>query len=83
MERGDGLQEEKVDTSSFASSDSSWTSFDLSTDLTSVGSDQVSTPPTAPGGDRHPKTPRLVDFSSEARNRQVAWRETSFLGSEE
>lgn len=83
MDLGDRLQEEKVDTSSFASSDSSWTSFDLSTDLTSVGSDQVSTPPAAPGEDRHPKKPCLLDFSSEARNRKAAWRETSFLGSEE
>ncbi|TNN55695.1 hypothetical protein EYF80_034060 [Liparis tanakae] len=83
MDLGDGFRKENVDTSSFVSSDSSWMSFDLSTDLTSLGSDQVATPPAAPGGwrpfeDRHPRK-----SSSEPRHRQAAWTETSFLGSDE
>lgn len=88
MDLRDGLQEAKVDTSPSASSDSSWTSFDLSTDLTSVSSDQVSAPVTDPSGrkpfeDQHPKKSSSVKVSSEARTREVAWRETSFLGNDE
>lgn len=88
MDLGDGLQEEKVYGSSSASSDSSWTSFDLSTDLTSVSSDQVSTSVTTPSGckpfvDQHLKTSSSVKISCEAGTREVAWRETSFLGNDE
>lgn len=88
MDLGHGIQEEQLDTSPSVSSDSSWTSFDLSTDLTSVSSDQVSTPVTAPSGckpfdDRCPKTSSSVKVSSEVRISKVAWRETSFLGSDE
>lgn len=79
--------EEKVETSPSVSSDSSWTSFDLSTDLTSLSSDQVSTPVTVPCGckllkDQHPKK-SSVGVSSEVRPSKVAWRETSFLGCDE
>lgn len=85
MDLGDGFQEENVDTSS---SDSSWTSFDLSTDLTSVSSDLVLTPVTAPPGckpfmDQHPNKPSIVKVSSKVRTQEVAWRETSFLGNDE
>lgn len=88
MDLGDGIQEEQLDTSPSVSSDSSWTSFDLSTDLTSVSSDQVLTPVTAPSGcepfeDRCPKTSSSVKVSSEVQISKVAWRETSFLGSDE
>lgn len=88
MDLGDGLQEEKVDTSPSASYDSSWTSFDHSTDLTSVSSDQVLTPLAAPSGcnpleDQHLKKSSSVKFFSEAQTREAAWRETSFLGNEE
>lgn len=88
MDLGDGLQEENVDTSPSASSDSSWTSFDLSTDLTSVSSDHVLTPLTAPTGckpfmDQHPNKSSTAKVSSKVRTREVAWRETSFLGNDE
>ncbi|KAK5847834.1 hypothetical protein PBY51_016932 [Eleginops maclovinus] len=84
MDSGDGLQEETVDTSPSASSDSSWTSIDRSTDLTSVSSDQVLTPLTAPVGcklfeDQRPK----MSSSSVKVSLEVGWRETSFLGDDE
>lgn len=75
-----GLFEEWVDSSSSFSSDSSWTSFDLSTDLTSVSSEQSVAPVTAPGGpfqDRLPKKCRPVP--SEGQTGKAEWRETSFL----
>ncbi|KAL6115405.1 uncharacterized protein ACO6RY_00260 [Pungitius sinensis] len=80
MDLGHGLREERVDTSS---SDCSWTSCDLSTDLTSVSSDQVSTPGGPNTFEEQQKKSSSVKVSSEARHRQVAWRETSFLGSDE
>lgn len=89
MDLRDELQEEKLDTSpSVSSASSSWTSFDLSTDLTSVSSDQASTPVAAPCGcklfdDRQLKKSSSVKVSSEVRISKVAWRETSFLGSDE
>ncbi|AWO95676.1 putative FERM and PDZ domain-containing protein 4-like [Scophthalmus maximus] len=88
MDLGDGPQEEKLDSSPSASSDSSWTSFDCSTDLTSVSSDQISTPVSAQSGcalveDQSPKKSPSVKVSSEMRTRKVAWRETSFLGNDE
>lgn len=89
MDLRDELQEEKLDTSpSVSSGSSSWTSFDLSTDLTSVSSDQASTPVAAPCGcklfdDRHLKKSSSVKVSSDLRISKVAWRETSFLGSDE
>ncbi|KAM7375142.1 hypothetical protein PAMA_014294 [Pampus argenteus] len=87
MDLGDGLQKKQVDISPSVSSYSSWTSFDLSTDLTSLSSDCVSTPVTAPGGChpyeyQHPKT-CSAKVSSEVRTRVVVWRETSFLGNDE
>lgn len=77
-----------MDSSPSVSSDSSLTSFDLSTDLTSVGSDQILTPLTAPVGwkpfeNQHPKTSASIRVSSEVRTRGFAWRETSFLGDDE
>uniref|UniRef100_A0A8D2ZQ95 FERM and PDZ domain containing 4 n=1 Tax=Scophthalmus maximus TaxID=52904 RepID=A0A8D2ZQ95_SCOMX len=88
MDLGDGPQEEKLDSSPSASSDSSWTSFDCSTDLTSVSSDQISTPVSAQSGcalveDQSPKKSPSVKVSSEMRTRKVAWRETSFLGNDD
>ncbi len=88
MDLGYGLREEKLETSPSASSDSSWTSFDHSTDLTSVSSDQVLTPVTAPAGcklleDQHSKNSSSFKGSSEVRAWKVAWRETSFLGNDE
>lgn len=88
MDLRDGLLEARVDTSPSASSDSSWTSFELSTDLTSVSSDHVLTPVTVASGckvfdDQHPKKSSSVKVCSKARTREAAWRETSFLGDDE
>ncbi|KAK2856863.1 hypothetical protein Q5P01_005598 [Channa striata] len=86
MDHGVELQEVNVDTSPSASSDSSWTSFDLSTDLTSVSSEHVLTPVTAPSGCKlftFLKTSSTVKDSSNKRTREVVWRETSFLGNDE
>lgn len=89
MDLRDELREEKLDTSpSVSSGSSSWTSFDLSTDLTSVSSDQALTPVAAPCGcklfdDWHLKKSPSVKVSAEVRISKVAWRETSFLGSDE
>lgn len=86
MDLGDRWQEEKLDTSPSVSSDSSWTSFDLSTDLTSVSSDQVSTPIAAPSGcepfGEKPSLPS-IKASSGMQTRVLVWRETSFLGNDE
>ncbi|KAM7365363.1 hypothetical protein PAMP_016296 [Pampus punctatissimus] len=87
MDLRGGLQKEQVDISPSVSSYSSWTSFDLSTDLTSLSSDCVSTPVTAPSGCQpyeyqRPKT-SSAKVSSEVRTREVVWRETSFLGNDE
>ncbi|KAK5603187.1 hypothetical protein CRENBAI_013288 [Crenichthys baileyi] len=78
-----GLFEEWVDTSSSFSSDSSWTSFDLSTDLTSVSSDKSVTPVTAPGSSCRPFEDRLSKkchpLATEGGTGRAEWRETSFL----
>lgn len=88
MDLGDGLQEKRVDTSPSISTDSSWTSCDLSTDLTSISSDQNLTPVTVHCGftlfvDQQPKKSSPVKVSSEVQILKVAWRETSFLGDDE
>lgn len=86
MDLRDGWQEQKLDTSPSVSSDSSWTSFDLSTDLTSVSSDQVSTPVAASSGcELFGQSWSLLwnKVSSGKKTRVFIWRETSFLGNEE
>lgn len=91
MDLGDGLQEELLGNSPSLSSDSSWTSFDCSTDLTSVSSDLASTPVTAPSCCKlfDASIPKSKSSSSSAKGssggriRKVAWRETSFLGDDE
>ncbi|XP_038141845.1 FERM and PDZ domain-containing protein 4-like isoform X1 [Cyprinodon tularosa] len=69
--------EEWVDTSSSFSSDSSWTSFDLSTDLTSISSDISATAPDRPLEDRLPSKCRPLE--TKRRTLKAEWRETSFL----
>lgn len=86
MDLGDRWQEEQLDTSPSVSSDSSWTSFDLSTDLTSVSSDQVSTPIAAPSGYEpfgEPPSLPSIKVSSGKQTSVLVWRETSFLGNDE
>ncbi|KAK1876772.1 Solute carrier family 41 member 2 [Dissostichus eleginoides] len=84
MDRGDGFREETVDTSPSVSSGSSWTSFDRSTDLTSVSSDQLLTPLTAPVGCKLFEDQRLKMSSSSVKvSSEVTWTETSFLGNDE
>lgn len=89
MDLGDGLQEELLGNSPSLSSDSSWTSFDCSTDLTSVSSDLALTPVTAPSCCKlfDASIPKSKSSSAKAssgeRIRKVAWRETSFLGDDE
>ncbi|XP_058473574.1 FERM and PDZ domain-containing protein 4-like isoform X1 [Solea solea] len=80
---------DKVDTSPSVSSDSSWTSFDLSTDLTSVSSDQILTPVTALSGcklleDQNLKKPPPAKVPLTAvKTKKVLWTETSFLGNDD
>lgn len=78
MELRDGLQEALLTNSPSPSSDSSWTSYDCSTDLTSVSSDPASTPLVCRLFQAFgPKKPA----SSRGRaSRVVLWTETSFLG---
>lgn len=91
MDLRDGLREQKIDSSPSASSDSSWTSFEHSTDLTSISSDQVLTPLTAPSccklfedqDQDLKKNPSSAKVSSGVQTREVTWRETSFLGDDE
>lgn len=90
MDPRDGLQEELLGNSPSLSSDSSWTSFDCSTDLTSVSSDLALTPVTAPSCcklfdasiPKKPPSSSAKALSGE-RIRKVVWRETSFLGDDE
>lgn len=86
MDLGDGWREEELDTSPSVSSDSSWTSFDLSTDLTSISSDQISTPAEASSVCelfRESRSLPLIKVSSGKQTRVFVWRETSFLANDE
>lgn len=86
MDLRHALTGETVDISPSLSTVSSWTSFDISSDITSVSSDQILTPVTAESGfkpfeDSLPKKSSSVTALSKVRT--VAWRETSFLGNDE
>lgn len=81
-----GLREVKVDRSPSGSSDSSWSSSFLpSSELTSISSDQLLAPLTAPcfykPFEEQPRTSAMG--SCEDKMKEVVWRETSFLGDDE
>lgn len=82
MELRDGLQEQLLSNSPSPtlspSSDSSWTSFDCSTDLTSVSSDPASAPRGC--GLFQAFAPKKPPPCRGRVSRLVAWTETSFLG---
>lgn len=81
MELKDGLREGLLASSPSPSSDSSWTSYDCSTDLTSLSSDPAFTPSVCRLFQAFAR--RKPPPSGGRVSRVVPWTETSFLGDDE